>query len=149
MKDVPKLTRLRRFKDWKYDKLWRLRRWRLKKIDRLKRWWSGDYGVRVTLWRELTHGKIDKEIFRNVTEVHFNHGRAAGMSSFRTAAFESDIHGTGVNCWTVLEFETRTETEIAEAFFGEEEETCDSTASTTATSKASPAEFKPPMPSLS
>ena len=75
-------------------------------------------GMKVTLQFSEIAGryKLETQIYRNVTEVHWNYPRIA--SSSRHVAIESDIHGTGIT-WDIdwiHEFEVVPETEIAEAF---------------------------------
>lgn len=94
-----------------------------------------NFGVKVKLWRkfvncrrvaanliETTPGVGSETIedyteLRNVTEIHYNHGRRSGFADVNVA-FESNIHGTGLTCDIehLLEFETTLETEKAKAF---------------------------------
>ena len=59
--------------------------------------------------------KLETQVYRNVTEVHWNYRPDL---SFQRVAFESDVHGTGVTwqCNRIAEFEVVPETEIAETF---------------------------------
>lgn len=94
-----------------------------------------NFGVKVKLWRkfencrrvapfliETTAGAGTETIedyteLRNVTEIHYNHGRRSGISIVNVA-FESDIHLTGMTCDVqhLVEFETELETEKASGF---------------------------------
>lgn len=80
------------------------------------------FGVKVKLWRKGRKGQDDYTELRNVTEIHFNHGRDRDSHRKdprgRHIAFESDVHFTGMNIPfdDVLEFETEPETAKAEAF---------------------------------
>ena len=61
--------------------------------------------------------KLEEQVYRNVTEVHWNYPRVAPSFS-RHVAIESDVHGTGIT-WDidcVAELEVVPETELAEAF---------------------------------
>ena len=51
-----------------------------------------------------------KRCYRNVTEIHYNY---TTIHNIRSIAFESDIHGTGLNMFIhdIKEFETELETE--------------------------------------
>ena len=56
----------------------------------------------------------EKQVYRNVTEVHWNYPTPMG----ERVAFESDIHGTGITwaCDWIAEFEVVPEIEIADKF---------------------------------
>jgi len=83
------------------------------------------WGMKVTIKFVPKAGgqfDIDPQVYRNVTEVHWNFKRPwasteAGRVSNRVA-IESDIHGTGTTWDTdwVDEIEILPETEIATAF---------------------------------
>ena len=86
-------------------------------------------GMKVTLRFSEIVGpfKLEEQVYRNVTEVHWNYRPASSMplgshipslSSTPRVAFESDIHGTGATwqCDWVAELEVVPETELAEAF---------------------------------
>ena len=74
-------------------------------------------GMKVTLqFSEIARRfKSEEQVYRNVTEVHWNYPRPFPGQS---VAFESDIHCTGCTWDTawVGEFKVVPETEIAEAF---------------------------------
>ena len=69
-----------------------------------------EFGLRVGIW--YTDG--EKETLHNATEIHYGYKTILGLR----VAFESDIHKTGKNVIVsdITEFETKTETEIAESF---------------------------------
>ena len=75
-------------------------------------------GNKVTLQFSEIAGrfKLETQVYRNVTEVHWNYPRVA--TSSRHVAIESDVHGTGIT-WDidwVDELKVVPEIEIAEAF---------------------------------
>jgi hypothetical protein len=78
-------------------------------------------GIKVVA-RLVVHGVSKRQVFRNVTEVHYNYRREIGIDGLMVA-FESDIHGTGAtydleansSLW-LEEFHTEPETEKAEGF---------------------------------
>ncbi len=80
--------------------------------------------MKVRLWHTLEREIVLEEL-RNVTEVHYNYRRRNKhvTSGEAMIAFESDIHGTGINYGlsTVVEFEAVLETEVAESFQGNNE----------------------------
>lgn len=99
-------------------KLWLLLPYRWRKAWRYRH----NKGMKVRLWRRMCDGTVDYTELRNVTEIHYAHDERTGLKSTRfegqiPVAFESNIHVTGMNCFSgVVEFETELETEIAEAF---------------------------------
>jgi len=73
-----------------------------------------NYGMKVKI--EFKKGL--KEVYRNVTEIHYNYKSPITKLVGSKIVFESDIHGMGITqpINEIKEFETELETKKAKSF---------------------------------